>query len=109
MKEWFEQQLKAVVRNQGELIAYMTEEDQIELMFEIGRKLGFKSEVECVHTSSQMIVHCAEHETWDDFNLEIVIKRVKGFYEVRVKYWDKKDPKYIDRTYELQMLDDRMC
>ena len=38
MKEWFEQQLKAVVRNQGELIAYMTE-DQIEFMFEIGRKL----------------------------------------------------------------------
>lgn len=107
MKEWFEQQLKAVVRNQGELIAYMTE-DQIELMFDIGRKLGFKSEVVCVHTSSQMIVHCAEHETWDDFNLEIVIKRVKGSYEVRVKYCDKKDPKYIDRTYELQMLDDRM-
>ena len=107
MKEWFEHQFKAVVRNQGELIAYMTE-DQIELMFEIGRKLGFKSKVVCVHASSKIIVHRAEHETWDDFNLEIILKWVKGSYEVRIKYWDKKDPKYIDHIYELQMLDDRM-
>ena len=106
--KWFEQQLKAVVRNQGELIAYMSEA-QIELMFDIGRNLGFKSKVVCVHTSSKIIVHRAEHETWDDFDLEIVSKRAKGSYEVRIKYWDKKDPKYIDRTYELQMLDDRMC
>ena len=105
--EWFEHQLKAVVRNQGELIAYMTE-DQIELMFDIGRNLGFKSKVVCVHTSSKMEVYRAEHETWDDFNLEIVIKRVIDASEVRIKYWDKKDPKYIDQIYELQMLDDRM-
>ena len=104
--EWFEHQLKAVVRNQGELIAYMTE-DQIELMFDIGRKLGFKLVV-CVHTSSKMEVYRAEHETWGDFVLETLIKRAKGAYEVRIKYWDKKDPKYIDHIYELQMLDDRM-
>ena len=106
MKEWFKSQLMAVVHNQGELIAYMTE-DQIELMFDIGRSLGFKSEIACVQISSRTIVQRASHETWDDFYLYITIKPVKGINSVHVKYWDKGDPEFIEYVYQLQLMDER--
>ena len=107
MREYFKAQLLAVVQGKQESAFAYLEESQFQLMFEVGREMGFKTITQASDGDRRILLN--QHNSFSDIYVTVYVDEVvNDFYKVRVlkdsdplrtieliqSWWDPLD--YVD-------------